>query len=110
MKLEHHDSGKRYLDTAERLLQSIKDYKIAVVRIGDMSLGEVAPIFERINSTGRKLTMVDLMMAATFSEGFDLARAIAEIKSKCDSINFGGLSDTIILRSISAAAGLTSIY
>ncbi len=95
-----------YYKRAERLLNSIKDYKIAAVRIGDMSIDEVAPIFERINSSGRQLTMVDLMRAATWKGGFDLNDAIDSVRSACEAKNFFDIKELHILRSISAAAGL----
>lgn len=104
MKFEHHTNRTQFVSRAERLLRSFKDYKMAVVKIGDMSLEEVAPIFERINSTGRKLTMVDLMMAATWSNGFDLSNAIKSIIGLCDDEGFRGISDTTVLRSIAASA------
>lgn len=106
MKFDHHPKREEYFRIAERLLKSLKDYKIAVVKIGDMTIEEVAPIFERINSTGRKLTIVDLMMAATWSDGFDLTSEINDIKNICSEIGFDDISDSIILRSISASAGL----
>lgn len=105
MKFEQSEKSREYYATAEKLLQSIKDYKIAVVKIGDIGLDEVAPIFERINSTGRKLTMVDLMRAATWKGGFDLTSEIDEIIAAVDRAGFGEISDTSILRSISASAG-----
>ncbi len=95
-----------FYERAERLLNAIKDYKIAAVRIGDMSLDEVAPIFERINSSGRQLTMVDLMRAATWKGGFDLNDAILSVRNACDAKNFFDIKELHILRSISAAAGL----
>lgn len=100
------DQKDLYYKRAERLLNSIKDYKIAAVRIGDMSLDEVAPIFERINSSGRQLTMVDLMRAATWKGGFDLNDAIDSVRSACENKNFFDIKELHILRSISAAAGL----
>ncbi|WP_165667229.1 DUF262 domain-containing protein [Metapseudomonas otitidis] len=106
MKFEHHDNKIAFTDRAERVLRSIKDYKIAVVMIGDMSIEEVAPIFERINSTGRKLTIVDLMMAATWSNGFDLSAEIETTKSICETLGFSGISEQAILRSIAASADL----
>lgn len=106
MKFDHHDKRDKYYRISERLLKSIKDYKIAVVKIGDMTIDEVAPIFERINSTGRKLTIVDLMMAATWSNGFDLTSEIEKIKEHCKLIGFDELNDPIILRTISASANL----
>ena len=43
---EAHSKRDKFFRTAEKLLRSIKDYKIAVVKIGDMTINEVAPIFE----------------------------------------------------------------
>jgi hypothetical protein len=106
MKFDHHPRRDEYYKLAERLLKSIKDYKIAVVTIGDMTIEEVAPIFERINSTGRKLTIVDLMMAATWSNGFDLTTKIKEIRERCSAAGFDDIGDQIILRSIAASADL----
>jgi len=104
-RFEASPNKDRYNENALKLLKSIKDYKIAAVRIGDMNLDEVAPIFERINSSGRQLTMVDLMRAATWKGGFDLNDAIESIRSACESKNFENIKDTHILRSISACTG-----
>lgn len=104
-RFEASPNKDRYNENALKLLKSIKDYKIAAVRIGDMNLNEVAPIFERINSSGRQLTMVDLMRAATWKGGFDLNDAIETIRKACESKNFDTIKDTHILRSISACTG-----
>ncbi len=97
---------EKYTNNATKLLNSIKDYKLASVTIGDMELDEVAPIFERINSSGRQLTMVDLMRAATWKGGFDLSDAIDEVKNACEDKNFELIQNEHILRNISACAGL----
>ncbi len=104
--LQSTNNPKHLINRAEKLLQAFKNYKIAVVRIGDVSLDEVAPIFERINSTGRKLTMVDLMRAATWKQGFNLTQAIEEIASEIGNIGYGELQDTLILRTLAVACGL----
>jgi hypothetical protein len=92
-------------ENADELFNRFKDYKIAVVTLGDMSIEDVAPIFERINSTGTQLTIVDLMRAATWSQDFDLIDAIDEALDTLASKNFGGLDRKAVLRTMSAAAG-----
>ena len=90
---------------ADELFNRFKDYKIAVVTLGDMSIQDVAPIFERINSTGTQLTIVDLMRAATWSQEFDLIDSIDVVLDTLAGKNFGGLDRKAILRTMSAAAG-----
>lgn len=92
-------------NNANELFTRFKDYKVASVTLHDMPIGAVAPIFERINSRGTQLTMVDLMRAATWSEDFDLIDAIDEIRSALEDKDFGGIERKAILRSISATAG-----
>lgn len=99
------EKSASYFDKAKSLLNSIKDYKIAAVTIGDMKINEVAPIFERINSTGRRLTIYDLMRAATWSGKFDLNDTVKTIRESLKGKAFEKVPETHILRSISAAAG-----
>ena len=103
---EAHSKKEKLFKNAEKLLRSIKDYKIAVVKIGEMTINEVAPIFERINSTGRKLTIVDLMRAATWKGGFDLNDAINTVRKECEELDYYDIPDSHILRNISSCAGL----
>ena len=90
---------------ADVLFNRFKNYKIASVTLGDMSLEDVAPIFERINSTGTPLTIVDLMRAATWSTDFDLIDSIDGILEAVSEKNFDKLDRRVVLRSLSAAAG-----
>lgn len=90
---------------ADLLFNRFKDYKIATVTLGDMSIQDVAPIFERINSTGTPLTIVDLMRAATWSPDFDLIDSIEAILSDLSEKGFGDIDKKVVLRNLSAAAG-----
>lgn len=92
-------------EVADKLFNRFKDYKIASVTLGDMSIDDVAPIFERINSTGTRLTIVDLMRAATWSQDFDLVETIENILSELSIKDFGGIEKKTILRNMSAASG-----
>lgn len=104
-RLETHKNKDKYVKNAERLLQTIKDYKVASVTIGDMTVNEVAPIFERINSTGRRLTIVDLMRAATWSGNFDLSDTIQSVRDALKDKQFDDVSESDILKNISSSIG-----
>jgi hypothetical protein len=90
---------------ARELFDRFKDYKVATVTLGDMPLADVAPIFERINSTGTRLTIVDLMRAATWSPEFDLVDSIDSIRASLEAKSFEGIERKAILRNVSAAIG-----
>ncbi|WP_447939587.1 GmrSD restriction endonuclease domain-containing protein [Pseudoxanthomonas mexicana] len=92
-------------ERAKELFDRFKDYKVATVTLGDMSLGDVAPIFERINSTGTRLTIVDLMRAATWSPDFDLVDSIDAIRDALAEKSFDTIDRKAILRNVSAANG-----
>ncbi|MHC2066125.1 GmrSD restriction endonuclease domain-containing protein [Bremerella sp. T1] len=92
-------------ENADLLFNRFKDYKVATVTLGDMSIQDVAPIFERINSTGTRLTIVDLMRAATWSQDFDLIDSIDDVLAVLESKDFGGIDRKVVLRVMSAAAG-----
>ena len=97
--------GAALAESAQRLFNRFKDYKIATVTLGDMPIEDVAPIFERINSTGTPLTIVDLMRAATWSPEFDLVETIEELLAALGDKDFDGIDKKVILRNISASAG-----
>ncbi len=99
-------SGEKVLaENAKELFNRFKDYKVATVTLGDMPLADVAPIFERINSTGTRLTIVDLMRAATWSPDFDLVDSIDAVRESLAAKAFDGVERKVILRNVSAAAG-----
>lgn len=93
------------VERARRLFDRFKDYKIAVVTLPDMSIADVAPIFERINSQGVPLTRVDLLRAATWSKEFDLLEAVDELRSELEERNFREFDTKTILRNLSASQG-----
>src|SRR5580698_8433243 len=89
---------------ANGLFNRFKDYKVAAVTLGDMSIQDVAPIFERINSSGTPLTIVDLMRAATWSPEFDLIDSIEGILENLAEKGYGGIDRKVVLRNLSASA------
>ncbi len=92
-------------DHADALFNRVQDYMIAAVTLGDMPIEDIAPIFERINSTATPLTIVDLMRAATWAPEFDLRDAIDGILETLEERDFGSVDTKTVLRAVSAAAG-----
>jgi hypothetical protein len=99
------DDRETLRERANKLFNRFKDYKIATVTLGDMSIQDVAPIFERINSSGTALTIVDLMRAATWSPQFDLIDSIDAILAELSEKGFGKVDKKVVLRNLSASAG-----
>lgn len=92
-------------EAGNALFNRLKDYKIATVTLLESSIEDVGPIFERINSRGTPLTIVDLMRAATWSDKFDLFDQIDALLAEISVKNFSTVDRKVILRSLSAAAG-----
>ena len=89
---------------ALRVNETFREYQVPVVTLTERTLDEVCPIFERINSTGTKLTVYDLMVAATFSEDFDLNDEVQAVAKSLEPSSFRIDGDSI-LRTLSALRG-----
>ncbi|MFG2021451.1 GmrSD restriction endonuclease domain-containing protein [Actinomadura geliboluensis] len=92
-------------ETADMLFNRFKDYHVPLVTLEDMSINDVAPVFERINSTGTRLTIYDLMRAATWSPQFDLGKTIESIRSSLEAKKFHEFDNKTLLRALAAASG-----
>lgn len=63
-----HPDGHILQPRLDDIVDAFTKYRIPVVTLKDLTIEEVCPIFERINSSGTKLSIYDLMVAATWSE------------------------------------------
>jgi len=92
-------------ERADLLFTRFLQYQVPLVTLGDMSIDDVAPVFERINSTGTRLTIYDLMRAATWSPDFDLGNTVDDIKRTLEPKRYHTLDNKTFLRTLGAAAG-----
>jgi len=65
------------------------------------NLGVATKIFERLNNTGTPLTIVDLMVAITYNENFNLRTKLEDLVLDLDSMDFE-ISYRAILQSMAA--------
>jgi hypothetical protein len=93
---------KEYHPLVQALHTKFNNYEVPVVTITNRSKAEVGIIFERINSTGTKLTTLDLMIAWTWSEDFHLQDQIIDLLAKLDEKGFGDIPEKTILQCLSA--------
>jgi|SRR5581483_608309 len=86
----------------DELVDAFTKYKLPVVTLKDLTVEEVCPIFERINSSGTKLSTYDLMVAATWSQEFDLNGQVDQIASTLRGKNFHKIDPDTILKCLAA--------
>lgn len=84
------------------LLDVITNYRIPVVTLKELTVEEVCPIFERINSSGTRLSTYDLMVAATWTESFDLNDEAQKIAVSLKPKGFDDIDGNTVLKCLSA--------
>ena len=84
------------------LYTKFTNYEIPILVTKKRSLEEVGFIFERVNNTGTKLDIFDLMVALTWTPEFHLQIEFKKIHTILDKKNFKGLKNKILLQCISA--------
>jgi hypothetical protein len=84
------------------IVDAFTKYRIPVVTLKELTIEEVCPIFERINSSGTKLSIYDLMVAATWSERFDLNHHVELIASSLKNKAFHKIERDTILKCMAA--------
>ena len=84
------------------LIDVITNYRIPVVTLKELTVEEVCPIFERINSSGTRLSTYDLMVAATWTETFDLNEEAQKIAQSLKPKGFDDIDGNTVLKCLSA--------
>ena len=101
--LASHD-GAELSSELEELYKVFHEYEIPVIVTHDTPIEDVGVIFERINRTGTRLTLLDLMVAATWGteggEEFDLRERIEAVVDGLVDKDFEDLEGVTVLRSM----------
>jgi len=96
--------GEALVEESDRVSETFREYAVPLITVTEANTAEVSRIFERINSTGTKLTVFDLMVAATWSEDFDLNDQVDQIANELEEKDFGDLERVTILRVLATCA------
>jgi len=84
------------------IIAAFTTYRIPVVVLKELKIDEVCPIFERINSSGTRLSTYDLMVAATWNQGFDLNERVSDVLQELQSKGYSEADRSTILKIFSA--------
>ncbi|WP_433369579.1 GmrSD restriction endonuclease domain-containing protein [Streptosporangium sp. CA-115845] len=97
---------EEFEEAAGQLFDNFANYETSVVTLKTASITEVGRIFERVNTRGTPLTAVQVIRAVTWRSDFDLLDAIDGVRDVLAAKNYGLIDQMLLLRAISAAAGL----
>ncbi|RYZ85324.1 MAG: DUF262 domain-containing protein [Proteobacteria bacterium] len=94
--LAKKESGDLFLERAVKVLAIFQEYMIPLVTIERKSAREVVDIFQRINSTGTRLGVVDFIRALTWSDDFDLNVQLNNLQSHFEEKGFLFEEETLL--------------
>lgn len=100
--LVSYPNSEQLQERLDGLIDVITNYRIPVVTLKGLSVEEVCPIFERINSSGTRLSTYDLMVAATWTESFDLNDEAQKIATSLKPKGFDDIDGNTVLKCLSA--------
>ncbi|MGW4116407.1 GmrSD restriction endonuclease domain-containing protein [Actinosynnema sp. NPDC004786] len=100
--LQTHPKASVLQDRFDNMVEVFTGYQIPVVTLKDLTVEEVCPIFERVNSSGTPLSIFDLMVAATWSNRFDLNATVEDIALALKPKNYGDIRGTTVLKCLAA--------
>jgi len=106
--LSEFSNANELQESVDALYEIFREYLIPVVTIKEKTVEDVCPIFERINSTGTKLNIFDLMVAATWSDEFDLNDKVDQIRESTKLKDFDNIDNSVFLKFMSSINGFGS--
>lgn len=100
--LVSYPNGEELQKNLDSLIDVVTNYRIPVVTLKELTVEEVCPIFERINSSGTRLSTYDLMVAATWNESFDLNEEAQKIALSLKPKGFDDIDGNLVLKCLSS--------
>ena len=94
------------IEKIDRLANRFRSYKIPLIPLVTNDLEAATTAFQRINSSGTPLSHTHMVVALTYSEGFDLADRLKQAKRELRTVGWGGFSSKFILAVVRAQSSL----
>lgn len=101
--------GEKFIDKIENLRDHIKTYDFSIIEVKDQPFEKITDIFTRINTSGKTLTLFEIMCAKVYIEktereqGFDLEENFNDFVEELKWVNYESLNESkpIVLQLIS---------
>jgi len=84
------------------LYERFTNYEVPIIITKKRDFSEVGMIFERVNNTGTRLDLFDLMVAVTWTKDFHLQKEFKDIHQVLKKKNFEGIKNKVLLQGLSA--------
>lgn len=76
------------------------NYPLSIVRTLKEDIEDVVEIFERINQSGKRLTVYDIVHATTYSEDFDLSANVELFNETINSKSLGEIPNKVFIAAL----------
>ncbi len=96
-----------YPEHLQDKIQAYKDrinaYQFSGILIKEAPIEVATEIFTRLNVSGKPLSVFEIMVAKTFDskKDFDLAEKYDELISELETVDYGTISDSVVLQTVS---------
>ena len=77
-------------------------YPFSVIQVLEQPIETACEIFERINNSGKILNVVDLMVAKSWSQTFNLRERLSEFREELRKESYDSIPDITIIQCLSA--------
>jgi|GEM_PF-1192642 len=88
-------------ETFKKVIDRFMNYRFSVIYVRDQSIGKVCQIFERINNSGKTLSVLDLMVAKTWANNFNLRDKLNDFQKELRKENYSNINNITLLQCLS---------
>lgn len=97
---------EEYANLYHVIYQKLHDYKLSIITLKNIPKEEVAELFTRVNTSGKKLSTIDLITAYTYNDDFYLRgdnylEKLFGEDGDLDTLNYNDLDPLLFIRLIS---------
>jgi hypothetical protein len=90
------------LNSLQKVADKFKQYPFSIIHVYEQPIEVACEIFERINTSGMALNLVDLMVAKSWSPSFNMRERLAKFREELLRQHYDDLPDITILQCVAA--------